>query len=374
MITEIELKNFKCYKKRAFKLGDLSVFCGNNSVGKSTAIQALAIPFQSNFNSKSMLNGCLVELGSLSDVFSTHAEDEEINISLSFNDKKCSWGIENPLGPTALKNHLLQKKVCKSEKDIESHYFTDKGFQFLQAERFGPRPYLKNSNDESIRYWLGAKGEYIYEVLTALDLDSVRLPTGDKRQLKSDEGSSIRRSIVNWMAEISPGFNFESDTVKNAGVSHAQFRAYGSKNTSPVNMGFGLSYSLGIVCALLITKPGGLVIVENPEAHLHPRGQSYIGRLIARAALAGVQIVIETHSDHLLNGIRVGARLDESYEEGQFKVFYVTGKDNSESQVDDITIGPNGELSSWPDGFFDQQAFDIKTLMKGEEVTEVRKR
>ncbi|WP_180834594.1 AAA family ATPase, partial [Vibrio parahaemolyticus] len=66
---------------------------------------------------------------------------------------------------------------------------------------------------------------------------------------------------------------------------------------------------LPIVLALLVTKPGGLVIIENPEAHLHPKGQSYLGRLIQRTAEAGVQVIIETHSDHLLNGIRVAARL-----------------------------------------------------------------
>jgi predicted ATPase len=139
-------------------------------------------------------------------------------------------------------------------------------------------------------------------------------------------------------------------------------------------MGFGLSYSLGIVCALLLTKPGGLVVIENPEAHLHPRGQSYIGRLIARAALAGVQVIIETHSDHLLNGIRVGARLDDDYVGEGFKVYYVSGVQDSESTVEEISIGENGQLSSWPEGFFDQQAYDLKTLMKGEEVTDLGRR
>ncbi|MBY7806124.1 DUF3696 domain-containing protein [Vibrio fluvialis] len=376
MITEIELKNFKCYKHRKFEnLGNLTVFCGNNSVGKSTAIQALAIPFQSKFSHQAQLNDHLVELGTVREIFSAHAgEDNNLKLSVYFDERKCSWGFDNAIEQGTLKNHLLNKQMDVAASELSQHYFLDKGFQFLQAERFGPRSYLENSHDESIRYWLGAQGEYTYEVLTDLTNNRERLSPTDKRILKEDEGPTVRRNIINWMAEISPGFNFEADIVNNAEISHAQFQAYGSRKTNPLNMGFGLSYSLGIVCALLLTKPGGLVIIENPEAHLHPRGQSYIGRLIARAALAGVQVIIETHSDHLLNGIRVGARLDDDYQADSFKVYYVSGVQDSESTVEEISIGENGQLSSWPDGFFDQQAYDLKTLMKGEEVTDLGRR
>ena len=133
-------------------------------------------------------------------------------------------------------------------------------------------------------------------------------------------------------------------------------------------MGFGLSYAISIVTALLVTKPGGLVIIENPEAHLHPRGQSYLGRLIAKTALSGVQVIIETHSDHLLNGIRVVSRLEKCYEKGDFKVFYISGEESNPSKVTEIEIGNKGELSEWPQGFFDQQAYDVKTLIKGIEL------
>jgi predicted ATPase len=194
----------------------------------------------------------------------------------------------------------------------------------------------------------------------------------DRRVHANTQNYSIHKNIELWMSEISPGFSLTTEIVENAGISHTTFQANGSDKTKPINMGFGLSYALSIVTSLLITKPNGLVIIENPEAHLHPRGQSYLGRLIALSALAGVQVVVETHSDHLLNGIRVIARLKDEYKKGMFKVYYVSAGEE-QSNVDEITIGSKGELSSWPEGFFDQQAYDIRTLMKGVDQQEAEK-
>lgn len=100
------------------------------------------------------------------------------------------------------------------------------------------------------------------------------------------------------------------------------------------------------------------MIIENPEAHLHPRGQRKIGELISRAAAGGVQVIVETHSDHLLNGIRLSVkekkinrnitRLNYFYrEEKEDKTFgkYYEYKKTSPQILD------NGNLSNWPDGF-----------------------
>jgi len=81
-------------------------------------------------------------------------------------------------------------------------------------------------------------------------------------------------------------------------------------NIGQLMSGFGLSYTLPVITALLVGTliPNSLVIIENPEAHLHPRGQTEIARLIALCAQVGTQIIIETHSDHLFDGIRIAAK------------------------------------------------------------------
>ncbi|MGH3693299.1 MAG: AAA family ATPase [Pseudonocardiaceae bacterium] len=77
------------------------------------------------------------------------------------------------------------------------------------------------------------------------------------------------------------------------------------RTNSAGNIGFGFSYALPVIIAGLLAPGGGLLLVENPEAHLHPAGQSRLGRFLARIAGSGVQVVLETHSDHILNGVRL---------------------------------------------------------------------
>jgi predicted ATPase len=376
MINEINLHNFKCYKNQKFILSGLTVFCGSNSVGKSTVIQALSIPLQSYFGDEVALNGNLTEIGLIGDLHTKSPDGEELFLELKINDSVKRWGYEDQQDQKVKNKSGLSLISKKSHGTAEPFQQLLLNFQFLQAERLGPR----NNFDvtESNRFhidWLGAKGEFTAELLSRQDSTSRLFVGGVLQAIESDSDPrlhfseskpSLLRQIDAWMKEISPGISVISKLVEEASVAVNVFSQNKNELLKPHNVGFGVSYALSIVTALLHTKKGGLVIIENPEAHLHPKGQSYLGRLIALTAIAGVQVIIETHSDHLLNGIRVIARLREDYESGSAKVFFVHAGDDS-SGVEEIIIGNKGELSSWPEGFFDQQAIDIKTLMRGRE-------
>jgi predicted ATPase len=128
----------------------------------------------------------------------------------------------------------------------------------------------------------------------------------------------------------------------------------------PANVGFGVSYALPIVVAGLTAAPSGLLIVENPEAHLHPAGQSAMGRFLASVAAAGVQVILETHSDHLLNGIRIAVGADGSLTPEAVSVHYF----EDSGDVRTLTMDSHGAVSEWPLGFFDQMEHDLGKLAK----------
>lgn len=126
-----------------------------------------------------------------------------------------------------------------------------------------------------------------------------------------------------------------------------------------VNVGFGYHCILPIIISGLIAKEGEMLIVENPEANLHPRAQSRLAQFLAKVSNCGVQVFIETHSDHILNALRI-AVLDEIITSDDLSILYF--QRHSEQPVVRIPIQPNGGIEEWPEGFFDQIDKDFSRL------------
>ncbi|PTP52274.1 AAA family ATPase [Vibrio splendidus] len=370
-IKNITLENFKAYQNESFDLNYLTVFCGSNSVGKSTAIQSLGILFQSRFSDSLKLNDDLVHVGKVKDVhnFSNRDEDRLI-IKLTTHEGNClSWGYENAdQRELAQERNLLPSLNDAGQRILIAEHLRDKlKLQYIEAERFGPRDSQKLAEHSLHPYWLGTKGEHSVEVLKDIVTKGRHELTGkleDPRKHSSIQHSRIFDNIEAWMGEISPGHKLSPEKEERANIAFNSIISSEGDVTKPINIGFGYSYSLGIVSALLLAVPGDLVIIENPEAHLHPKGQSYLGRLIALTSMTGIQVVVETHSDHLLNGIRVIARIHPDFDPSIFTLYYIS-QVKGKSEVEPISLTKDGKLSNWPEGFFDQQAQDMFTIMTG---------
>lgn len=373
-IEKLNLKNFKSYKEQSFDFSNLTVFCGNNSVGKSTAIQAIGILLQSNFRTVVNLNDELVHVGNLDDIHNTYNRDEdELFIEVKSNGNYYKWGYNDADQREGLLGKSFLPYVPSNLMDTIELDEKAKGtfnYQYIVADRWGPKDNLPLSENIPHSLWLGTKGQYIAEVLDKLinksnnSTSKFSIDT-DPRLHEGNDSLFLFDHIVSWMGEITPGYNLDPGTEPKANISYNSIIHQSGKLIKSINTGFGYSYSMSIVAALLISSPGDLVIIENPEAHLHPKGQSYLGRLIALTAQAGVQVIVETHSDHLLNGIRVITRLKGDFDPKLFTLYYIS-QGAEQSNVDKITISKDGKLSNWPDGFFDQQAQDMFMIMTGQ--------
>ena len=136
-------------------------------------------------------------------------------------------------------------------------------------------------------------------------------------------------------------------------------------NIKPKNVGFGLTYALPVVTAILKSKPNDLLIIENPESHLHPAGQAMVGKLCCLAASGGVQIIIESHSDHFLNGIRVGVK-EKLLSHEKVRLFFLErpfDQNTHSSIVQNPSIDEQGRLDYWPEGFFDEWDKQLDNLL-----------
>ena len=169
-----------------------------------------------------------------------------------------------------------------------------------------------------------------------------------------------------WLQEVSPGCHLDIDeTIQDdllvAGYSFDQVGDARSNAHRMTHAGFGLSYMLPVVVAFL-SQPGFLCLVENPESHLHPRGQTMLAILATQAAKSGVQLIVETHSDHFLDGVRIAVR--NGLLDSEDTAIHYFERVNGRTTVTSPTIDSDGRLSEWPTGFFDQHELNLSELLR----------
>lgn len=312
MISKIELKNFKCFENIKIPFGNVTVLTGINGMGKSTVIQALLLLRQSYLKDKKIkglyLNGKYVDLGNAQDVLYEKAVTDEIGIAYETMD-----GLRNQYVFGYVQDSDYLPLLSEDLNDEMEAHIWDSKFSYLSAYRIKPQELYGIINEEEIsKREFGNSGEAALQYLGLYgdeDVENSHMIIADKL------GISLKNQVRLWLDKISPGVSpqvFLNPILRTAEVRY-EFIEGKSKTNSyrSTNVGFGITYVLPVVVVLLSAKKGDVVIVENPEAHIHPAGQRMLGELIALAGAGGVQVVVETHSDHILNGIRVAVKQDK---------------------------------------------------------------
>jgi predicted ATPase len=365
MISQIDIKNFKSLKDVSTDTKKLNLLMGLNGMGKSSFLQMILLLMQSDKLENRIidLNGILAQIGQGKDALYQFAIEDHIEFGIKFDEsKEFNWKF----------NYHTDKDKLTAEtgytKD-DMYFFRDKTklFQYISAERIGPKDlYDASSVVVSDKKQLGLLGEYAAYFINVFGAEyevkkSLHHPKG-----KTD---SLNSQINAWLKEISPGVSINTKYVPEANkvILDYQFDIIGNKTNSfrPKNVGFGISYVLPIVLALLTVEKDKIIVIENPESHIHPRGQVELGKLIALAAKSEAQIFIETHSDHILNGIRVAVK-ERMIDKSDVNLLYfdkITDDKESYTNIHEIKIDDNGTLSNEPEGLLDEWGNQLLKLL-----------
>lgn len=377
MIKTIELKNFKGFVDEEIELSPLTVLAGRNGMGKSTLCQAL-LWIRQNFQAGLLtperkpiaLNGPLVRLGLAEDVLNKYYQgDRQMRVSFCFEDEdtreKATASYQFPISDWR-KEYLEWSGDDKAARVFGVLYKPN--FYYISAERLGPQneypaSYQVVEREQSV----GIRGEYavhflhIYQAQTAA-FSNLLFP-----------GTTITPSLLAqtnaWLSALRPNIRAETKYIpefNSFALSYYFLQAgYGWEGPHrPHNVGFGLSYTLPLFVAVLGAKSPSFFIVENPEAHLHPAGQVLLGRFLALAAAAGHQILLETHSDHVLNGVRVAVKEKQISDEA-VKLLFFNQQDGERPTLYAETVGllSNGKLTGRPTDFFDEFDKQLSNLI-----------
>lgn len=373
MLNAMELTNFKCFQQQWMDFRPLTLLTGVNSAGKSTVIQALLL-LQQHFTScgeegesscppkqgeagwkKLFLSGELVNLGLPEDVLYSNAADDAFAI-----------GIERDEATFSLKA-VLDGDALRAEWDMllcpaAPH------FQYLHADRQCPQTLFPMPNAAQLASnAIGNKGEFAAYHLHAFGQTKIlHADVSGPSLLAPDaagDSTTLQIQTEAWLSQLGAPVRIQTERPAgtDAVVLRFSFPDISRSYYRPTNVGFGLTYALPVFVAALRAPAGSLLIVENPEAHLHPRGQALMGHFLARAAACGVQVIIETHSDHVLNGIRVAVKQGAiAHEAVQINFFH---QQDGASCVSTPCIDKNGHIDQWPENFFDEWDKQLSELL-----------
>ena len=378
-MKKIVIKNFKCFEEQEVNFKNLTILAGANGSGKSTVIQVLLLFLQASKKhnlGELLLNGYYIEAGTAGNILYENAKEDYISFELFFDNGKnllYKYNIKN-------RDSRILELEYKKNIDSEDEVLVKKAsseivkrttvlledflqLDFISADRYGPKlVYKTNNEDDSI----GKYGEFVPYIIDQYKLDILE---NKKVYFNSDiANSSLITEINNWLGYILDGVRIDTEVINNVNISMLKMTNYPQTildYKSPTHMPYGASYVLPIILGCLLHSESGYkkVIIENPEAHLHPSAQSKLGKFLAKMAYAGVQIIIETHSDHIINGIRIAIKNKEISNNDVIFNSFSKGEELGENFVEEISIDENGRLNKWPEGFFDQYEKDMMELI-----------
>ena len=380
MIQSLELENFKCFEKIKIDFKNLTLLTGVNSGGKSSIIQSILCMKQNfeilnqfpdtiemlkskNYTDFSIgrigTEGKYTNLGTANNLLYENAEDDFILFRLTLEDKEKKKGslfLKTQIDKNNPKYLTIDNSASKI--DFTKILVDEENFSYLSADRITPKLQYDYSKENVLKGNLGNKGEYSIHYLAVNSNESLKL-----NELKHPNSNSLsfRENVARWLERISIGIDISSGVNDEMQYSYLKYSYNGGKEYFPQNVGFGITYVLPIIITLLKAERGDIIIIENPESHLHPAAQAEIANLCCKVAAQGVQLIIETHSDHFLNAIRVAVK-NKIIENADTQIYFFT-KVEQKSIAEKISLDSNGKVDKWPKGFFDEWDIQLEKLL-----------
>jgi predicted ATPase len=359
LISSVRIINFKRFQDATFSFGQLTVLTGLNGSGKSTVVQSILLAHQA-----SLLPGATVpltgwpglDLGKAADILNFAASDNMVKIQME-SSGSFEWILD--AGEAGDNDTPFMRAIAIPPSPPMPIGLPGSALTYLGAERVGPRtsqPTAPSNPDEAV---VGEDGRY---VAYALAVGSRREVDLGRRFRGEENNTTLGQQVETWLSSLIGETQLRAALVPRTSIATLEVRNPKSSGEwlLPTNTGFGISYCLPVIVAGLLVPRNGLLIVDSPEAHLHPAAQSAMGEFLATIAASGVQVIVETHSDHVLNGVRKAVNATGRIDHSLVKIVFF-GEDLDPMQ---LTMDDRGGIERWPRGFFDQYELDLSDIIR----------
>nr|VFJ47113.1 MAG: Predicted ATPase [Candidatus Kentron sp. DK] len=352
MLDALNIQGFKCFDAVEIALRKINLFSGTNSSGKSSAIQAfLLLCNNASKNSPSPLNGMWLRLGNFDECRNhrTNARRFRVGVEAGKDGFQAEFRSAGDDDTDVAVTFTHESSTIQDLLGLENRHI-----YYLPANRIGPEDaYLKNFDRVN---FLGNRAEFMVDFLYRNRKQEVT------SSLIADPASvTLEYQVNHWLGKL---FGIKN-TIKDLGLSNSlsmELSLGDGKPARPYHMGSGVSFAIGVLVSCLSAKPDDIAIIENPEIHLHPKAQSDLTEFLCFAANGGIQIILETHSDHVFNGIRK-AIVRQEIDHTDVAVQFFQLDENALAQNTAIALNEHGRVMTHPKGLFDQFDDDLDRIL-----------
>lgn len=342
MITTLTIEGFKCFNNVSIEMKPLTLFAGQNSAGKSSAIQAILALHQDNSNP---FSGRFINIGKAEELYNYRTGKESIIISADYSDS-------NGKKVACLKCEGLPSTL-KDQKKLEQNII------YCSANRIGARDVYKKPGRDN---FADSNCEYSFAYFEKHKNDRYE-PDSCYVYDKGESQLKFEGQVNYWLKRIL-GYSISSKEIDRTDLIQVSFIDEKFKNEMrPTNVGTGVTYISEIIISGFSCKKDDLLIIENPEIHLHPAAQAAFLEFISFLISCGIQVLIETHSDHIYNGVRRCIH-DDYLSLEEVAVYFFKQDDKYCSEPVRIPINEKGQATKNESGMFDQIKKDLDIILE----------
>ena len=411
MITELRAQNFKSWEDTgALHFAPLTGLFGANSSGKTSILQVLLMLKQTverppDWNEPLYFGNeeSLANLGNFDAVIHKHKQDLNLNISVS-------WKLPKVMNALFVSTNFLSfsTSIVKKHEGVELEYFryefgenifriawTDQGYMVIPSNRsasamsadlfrcYGianptglrePFLHLQNAFENlfSRILYLGPLREYPRRRYPWEGDHPKGVGQYGEKMIPATLSSRIRgiptdEQIPKWLQQLELIDSYDVRPLSDTGGKYEclvkQYK--GGPEVPLTDVGFGVSQVLPVLMLCYYAPEGSILILEQPEAHLHPKIQSELADvLIDVVKNRNVQIILESHSAHLLH--RLQRRIAEEDISADQTAFYFCQINDGTSEIERLDVDEYGNIRNWPQNFFGDDLGDLVEKTKAE--------
>lgn len=350
MIKKLIVENFKSINNVELPCSDLNLLVGTNSSGKSTILQALLL-FAQNMNDMQGLSGDFVSLGNYDEIKCVYSGKQRVYITVVTSEEKT---VTIEVGKYDKGYSLTIVPTEYGEIVADSFDYEQRKIQYLSCHRIGPQNlYKKNMNMTDI---IGIDGSYAMSYLNMHAADSL--------------DSSICKNVldytfsaqVNWWLNYIINAEVKTEEIPGADMIKVSYSNYGGVQIRPQNVGSGISYLISVIITCFAAPENSIIVIENPEIHLHPSAQSKVCDFLYFISQHNRQLFVETHSDHIFNGFRAKVATGE-IENSKVNINFVSLNEEHMTEVELVKFGRFGRIENQRKDLFDQFDIDMNKMI-----------